>query len=229
MLADQEHSALRLAVPFVLLIGFCLGFFLLDALLGQALPALDARVFFACLGAIPLGLLFAAVVEALFKRAWRSGRMVTMSDAGIDVAGRPQEVAQIARDKPVHLLYWQFPLSDYPRGGRERRVSSSWYCVALQVQQDDCKVVFYCFLSPKEREKLLGSRRFLLLDPTEVYDRSLMSRVTLPTRPEIPPEIIAGKDGRHWLAERERWRSGLELTPQDFRSLLEEIESYEIV
>jgi hypothetical protein len=100
--------------------------------------------------------------------------------------------------------------------------------MAVQVQQDESKVVFYSFQSPKAREKLLESRKFQLLDPTEVYDRSLVSRVTLPTRPEIPPEIIAGKDGRHWLAERERWRSGLELTPQDFWSLLEEIESYEI-
>ncbi len=229
ILVDQEHSAIRFAIPLVLLVGFCLGFFLLDALLGMVMPGLDARVFLACLGAIPLGLLFAALVEALFRRAWPSGRVVKLSGSGIEAAGQSPEVTHIAREKPIHLLSWQFPLADYPRGGRERRVNSSWYCMAVQIQQDESKLILYCFESPKEREKLLASWQFHPLDPKEVYDRSLVSRVSLPTRPEIPPAIIAGKDGRHWLAERERWRSGFELTPPDFRSLLETLDSYEII
>jgi hypothetical protein len=35
--------------------------------------------------------------------------------------------------------------------------------------------------------------------------------------------VIAGESGRYWLAERNRWQQGVELTQPDFRVLLEKM------
>ena len=66
------------------------------------------------------------------------------------------------------------------------------------------------------------------IDPGDVYDTSLLSRVAIPSRPELPADVIAGKDGRYWLAERERWQYGLELTQSDFDKLLAHVHQYDI-
>lgn len=226
--ADQEHYALRLLVPVLLLIGFCLSFVAVQALLDALFPGFDARVFLACVAAVPIGLLLTYGVEQILKRTWRSGRKVALQADSLTLFRDEGEPISISKDKSLNLILWYFSLADYPRGGRERRVSASWFCLATSLRQDDTQVIFHTFAPPAEKEKWVTNYRFHEIDPTDVYDTSLLTRVTIPTRPDIPADIIAGQDGRYWLAERERWQHGVELTPPDFGRLLAHLEDYDI-
>lgn len=224
--ADAEHNGIRVAVPFILFLGLCLGFYLLDYGLSALFPAMDSTVLLACVGALPVGLLLALAGETMLKRVWRSGRGLILATDEIAFTTRPGQAEHIERSKTVNLTLWYFSLSGYPRGGRERRVSANWYCFAGRVQQDDSRLTVYCYASPKQRDAWVARFDFHRIEPAELYDKSLRSRMTLPTRPELPPEVIAGDDGRYWLAERSRWEEGLELTPKDFERLIVEIQSY---
>lgn len=226
--ADQEHNAIRLLIPVLLLLSFCLGFMALNWLLGVLLPGQDSRVVLACVGAVPLGLLLAYLGEAGLKRFWRSGRRVLLHEDRVTLQIGPDSEQVLVPDILTDLLLWYFPLSGYPRGGRERRVPASWFCVAASVQQDETRAIVFCFAAPGRLQQWQQLYDFTALDPSEIYDRSLTSRITLPTRPEIPPHVIAGKHGRHWLAERSRWSEGLELTPPDFEILLQRVHRFKM-
>jgi hypothetical protein len=226
--ADQDHNALRFVIPILLLIGFCLSFFIVQTFLNSMIPNVETRYFLACAAALPLGLLLTYAAEKVLKRTWRSGRKVALQADGLTLYQQEGEPVSLDRKKSVNLMLWNFPLSEYPRGGRERRVPGSWFCLAASLKQDDEQLIFHCFASPAEKERWREMYFFHLIDPAEVYDTSLLSRVTIPTRPEIPADVIAGKNGRYWLAERERWQYGIELTPPDFGKLLAHVHEYEI-
>lgn len=226
--ADQDHNALRFVIPLLLLVGFCLSFFAAQAVLNALAPTVDSRIFLACVAAIPLGLLLTYGAEKVLKRTWRSGRKVALQSDGLTVYLDEEGTITLDKNKSINLILWRFPLSEYPRGGRERRVPGSWFCLAASLKQDDEQVIFHCFAPPAEKEKWVEAYAFHAIDPGDVYDTSLLSRVTIPSRPEIPADVIAGSDGRYWLAERERWQHGIELTHQDFHKLLAHVHEYEL-
>ncbi|MCP5101592.1 MAG: hypothetical protein GY943_39110, partial [Chloroflexi bacterium] len=63
------------------------------------------------------------------------------------------------------------------------------------------------------------------IEPKDVYKTSLRSRyMSTPTRPDIPSKVLAGKDGRFWLAEKRRWKDGYELSFKDFETFLQLVE-----
>ena len=180
--ADQEHNAIRLLIPVLLLLSFCLGFSALNWLLGLVMPGQDSRIVLACVGAVPLGLLLAYVGEAGLKRFWRSGRRVLLQEDRVTLQVGPQDERVLVPGVLTDLLLWYFPLSGYPRGGRERRVPANWSCVAASVQQDETRAIVFCFAAPGRLQEWQQRYDFHALDPTEVYERSLSSRITLPSR-----------------------------------------------
>jgi len=223
--ADPEHAGLRFVVPLILLISFWLGYLLVSAALRRAFPEWGSVVFLSCLGAIPISLLVAGVSEAVLKRVWPSGREVIVRSDSV-VLRRPNKP-----DKMVELnarmdqLWWTFPLSDYPRGGRERRMPRGHWCVAGQLQQNGERLICFSF-APEDRVRAWSERYELReLDPEDVYDTSFQARMGAPARPDIPSDVITGDDGRHWLAERNRWREGVELVAGDFETLLQAVHS----
>lgn len=249
--ADQEHSGLRLVIFVALFVGFFLGFQLMVWLLSTLAPAAvqDYTTFLACVGAIPLALLMIWALERWLKRVWHSGLSLVLDWQGITVNDRRQPPAG---DEPgdaqrpttqvsegvkgpaitwagnMSQLNWYFRLSGYPRGGRERRVSNKWLCLATELNQDGAKLNVYAFLSPERAAALIDDPRlaFRRLNPAEVYDSSMRSRFTPPTRPAIPNNLLHSKDGRHWLAERRRWEYGIELAPQDFITLVTYVQTH---
>lgn len=225
---DPEHNGIRLAVPFLLVLGVAAGYGLLNLLLALFFPALDTAGLLACAGGAPLGLGLAAAGENWLKRVWHSGTRLVCDEQGMAVwqGSRPGQSFLTAHE--LHLLAWQFTLTGYPRGGRERRVPEGWLCLAGQIQQDENQVVLYCYLSPKAAGPLLQQQTFHKLNIGDVYDNSVRSRMLQPTRPKIPSQVIAGKAGRYWLGERNRWHEGLELSPQDFLRLLTHLQQFQI-
>lgn len=224
--ADQEHDAIRYLVLVVLLIGFCLGFTLVGGLLRLLLAGsewYDYSTVLACLGALPVGIGLTALAEYYLKRVWPSGRSLQIDEGGVTLKRPNTDDRLIEWDKRFNVLRWTFGLKGYPRGGKERRVPASWLCLGLQLHQDETKMLLFTFMPPKKAERILEKYNFNVLDPSDIYGNSWREKLSMPSRPEIPSSVIAGRDGRYWLAERNRWYDGLELTAADFETLLERI------
>lgn len=217
---DPEHSGVRLAVILILLVSLVVAFVAINYLLRVTAPDLNTTVILACLGALPVSLLFSAIGEWYLKRNWHSGRKLIVEPERITLQFPDGGNKQINRHKKMNQLWWRVPLAGYARGGRERRIPATWSCVAAQLQQDETRVVAYCFARPKRLEEWLNRYEFARLYPDDVYKTSFRSRLGAPGRPELPADVIAGPKGQFWLAERNRWRFGVELTEDDFEELL---------
>jgi hypothetical protein len=212
---------------------------------------LDYLTFLSCIGAVPPALLLIWGLEKLLKRVWRSGLSLELNQWGIVVHDRRGEGARGqgpgARSEPNavpssslepgtwnlepsirwggHLsqINWYFRLSGYPRAGQERRVPAKWLCLATELHQDGARLNAFTLMSPERATPFVENPRlaFQRLNPADLYDRSARTRITLPSRPLIPNNVLHSKEGRYWLAERRRWEYGVELTPDDFTTLMQ--------
>jgi hypothetical protein len=243
MHADQEHGGIRLAVFITLFVGFLIGFrlvlFLLETFAPPAL--LDYAIFLSCVGAAPVALLITWVVEKALKRVWLSGISLILDEQGLRVRdqrnGEQRDENTGIQSDPwqapsaptmtwaenLGQLSWYFRLSGYARGGRERRIPAKWYCLATELQQDELRLGAFTFLPPDAANDLVSQpgRHFQLLNLAELHRGGMRSRIGPPTRPTLPNNLLQSREGRYWLAERRRWEYGLELTPQDFTTLLD--------
>jgi len=236
--ADQEHGGLRTTVFISLFVALWLAFQLLTGLLPNLLPRTltDYAVFLSCLGSIPLALAAVWGIELLLKRVWHSGLSLALDKTGLYIEDKRLERQALKGEaaletgqvvfrwaKPMHFTNWYFRLGGYSRGGRERRVSPKWYCLATELQQDENRFIVFTFMPPQQAEELIHQKHVTLafhpILPAELQTSSLR-RLGPPARPSIPNQLLHSKDGRYWLAERRRWEQGVELTPEDFETLL---------
>lgn len=230
--ADQEHSGIRLAVFIGLFVGFVIGY----ALASWAIDAFapdgwqDYSVFLSCAGSVPVALLFIWGLEKLLKRVWHSGLSIALDERGLYVhdrrngrPARPSDAPAMTWSGNMGQLRWYFRLSGYPRGGRERRVPANWLCLAVELQVDESRLSAYAFMPPDKAATWTQNPRqaFHIINPAELYQSSSRTRFGPPERPTIPNHLLQTKEARYWLAERRRWEYGIELTPEDFATLLE--------
>ena len=145
-----------------------------------------------------------------------------LGGSGIEVILADEKSLTLEWEKRLAATKWYFTLKGYPRGGRERRVPSSWLCLACQLQQDEHRLVVFGYLPPDKAERLVEDGKFHLIRPADLYDSGpFRRRLSSTDRPKLPTSILAGKDGQYWLAERRRWSDGLELTAADFAAFVE--------
>jgi hypothetical protein len=197
----------------------------------------DYAVFLSCVGAIPLALAAVWGVETLLKRVWHSGLSLALDEKGLYVedkrAKRRSPEAEPFEEpgqpaflwaEPLRFTNWYFRLSGYARGGRERRVSPKWYCLASELQQNDRRLILFTFMPPQKAEEIVAEKKgplaFHQILPAELQTRTMRSRFGPPSRPSISNQLLHSRDGRYWLAERRRWEQGVELTPEDFETIL---------
>lgn len=241
--ADQEHGGIRLVVFMALFIAYFIGFQLVALLIETLAPPslLDYTTFLACIGAAPLALLMIWVLEKVLKQVWHSGVSLALDDRGLTVHdkravsgpgenltdkagdGDNAEGSTLAWSTNIAKLYWYFRLSGYARGGRERRIPAKWYCLATEWQQDESRLSVYTFVPPDEVARWTEQSRFRfqLLNLAELSEGGLRLRIGPPTRPTLPNRLLQSKEGRYWLAERRRWEYGIELTPEDYATLID--------
>ncbi len=220
---DSEHKGIRYTVLLILLCSFVAAFLLADRIWSAVLPQIQTSAILSCLAAIPASLLLSAVAELVFKRRWHSGRTLTVSQDAIDLDLGDEGGPRIDRSQPYRTLWWALPLAGFARGGRERRIPSRWFCFAGQVQQNGQRIVVFSYTSPRRANEWLQSYAFTRLNAEEVYNTSMRARRGMPARPELPPEVVAGANGHYWLAERNRWREGVEMVQDDFEHFLQMI------
>lgn len=229
--ADQEHSGIRLAIFAALFVGLLAGFWLINVLLEAFAPptVVDYAVFLSCAGAVPFALLVIWALEKVLKRYWHSGLSLILDGRGLTIHDRRDDNQAPLPTEPAmrwaaHMsqLRWYFKLSGYARGGRERRISAKWFCLAAELQQDESRLSVYTFMPPEKAAAWTGDPKkdFHLINLAEIHDSSVRSRMGPPTRPTLPNHVLQKKDARYWLAERRRWEFGIELTPEDFSTLL---------
>lgn len=221
--ADREHGGIRIGVLLVLSFGFLLAFIILNVLFGNLPSGLlaDFSLGFSCGGALLISLAIAAIAEKFMKRYWSSGRHVTIEKEGLRAKLPEGEEVAIRWLERATALHWHFQMSGYPKAGRERRVPSSYFCLACQVRQGGQFLILYSFMSKKNAQRLLAQNEYAQIVPGQYYDVGLYQRIRGSLeRPEIPSEVLLGDLGPYWLAEKRRWTEGLELESKDFGQIV---------
>lgn len=235
--ADQEHTGIRLVVFLALFIGYLIGFrvvFLLIKIFATPEIA-EYTVFLSCVGGLPIALFLIWGLEKILKLVWHSGLSLTLDEQGLFVNDRRPGSQTGPADTPTPAMVWSahigrtnwcFRLSGYPRGGRERRVPAKWLCIATELQQDDDRLSVYALMPPDKASAWVDDPKhgFHFLSMAGLYDSSMRSRMGPPVRPNIPNQLLQSKDGRYWLAERRRWEFGIELTAEDFATLMQYVD-----
>ncbi|HRQ36621.1 MAG TPA: hypothetical protein PLD25_01760 [Chloroflexota bacterium] len=232
--ADQEHSGLRVTVIVLLFACTILFFILLNTMWPRLAPPglVDFAFIIACSSSLVLALAAVWGVEKGLKRVWHSGRVLTLDENGILVQDLDLSPYTLNWRSNMNQLYWRFTLKGYKRGGRERRVPEKWICLAVQIREGENQLIAYTYIAPKKAEEFMarhGRAHFHEIYPADVYATDARSRyLSLPSRPEkIPADVLAGKDGKQWLAEQHRWLEGFELTNQDFEKFIMTVISHQ--
>jgi hypothetical protein len=220
--ADQEHDSLRTAVILFLITAFFLSYWLVYAILQLEFwgGLRDYAVSLSCVLGLTLALGVSAVAETILKRVWHSGRSLALDKTSIRAHDKLVGEQLIDLTGGVSHLNWHFSLQGYRRGGREKRLSKNWLCLACQLQQGDTRLIVHSYLPPQKANVWLENEAinpsFHEIKPGDVYQSSLTARMGAPARPRISNEVLGSRDGRYWLAERHRWDEGFELIPDDF-------------
>ena len=224
--ANQEHTGIRVAVILVLagaFVGFFLGFNLIldsvDSLIAEFSLSLS------CVLALALALGLAAFTERRLKRNWPSGQRLELSKGGLVATKVDGETVSIDWSTRIIALKWYFSIRGYALGGRERRLPKNYYCLALQLQQDEDRFVVHSYFPKSSVTGLVEGKEFLEIKPAEYYKGGAVRRwIGSTDRPKIPTSVLAGREGLYWIAERRRWTEGLELDASDFQTFLNMVE-----
>lgn len=239
---NPEHSALRTTVMIILLLFLWIAFILIRLLIQRyaSSPILDYTIALTCSASLIVALILAWITEKMLKKVWHSGVSIVLEESGIKYTTK--KLAQNAnegysinfdRGSRLNIGRWRFGLEGYKRSGRERRVTEKHVCFAVEIQQDDDQLTVFSYLSPSQAKKWLDisdlQRQFHELDMLELYDQGKRrSRFAPPAQPhKIPTHLLTKRDGRYWLAERRRWRKGVELTAKDFETFMEYSNSWQ--
>ncbi len=240
--ADPEHGGLRFAVIIVLVLGLILSFVIIQLLLSLLAAntiLIEFGTVLSCAGAIVLALGLAWAAESYLKRIWHSGNVLILNDSELDYQKEKRNTDADGDDtkdealvfdwaKHLNLTRWYFELDGYPRGGRERRVSNKWLCLACQLQQDDSRLIVYGYLPPDKAAVWTESQKlpepFHAISLAELYAAAEKKGPGAATRPAVPSSMLTGSDGRYWLAEQKRWQEGIELAEKDLETFLEYME-----
>ncbi|MCB8942179.1 MAG: hypothetical protein H6658_00240 [Ardenticatenaceae bacterium] len=225
--ADQEHNRLRMVVLLLIIVGVYIGYWVMRWLFALADNTADYIYVLSCAGGLPIGLGLSWLVEEGLKRIWPSGNKLALNETSLELQTREGETQTVEWNHHFVITNWHFQLTGYMRGGRERRVQKNWLCLASQVRQEEARVIVYTYLAPKKAAVWLADDKsetaFHEIKASDIYSNTLRDRFLAPARPDIPKQVLAGKDGSYWLAERRRWKDGVELTPQDFATFMEYI------
>lgn len=226
--ADQDHFGLRVVTSLLIPLSIWLAYWVLRQLFQLLLPGAlpDYMTLAACILGLPTGLLLVALTERWLKRVWHSGNQITVAESQLVVSTRQGERVRIDLTREFVETNWTFRLRGFARGGSERRVPAHWHLIGTQLEQEDQVVVVYTLLSlPRlERLKQMLPGFYQEINPRDVYEPQ-RGLGPLPSRPTIPAAVLRGKHGRFWLAERQRWRQGMELAPQDYETLIQIVHS----
>jgi hypothetical protein len=218
--ADQEHDRLKTAVIsiliFLLFVIFTVSRVVFSTMLSDEM--LGYTFILSCVTALVLGLTLGWFAEQYLKTVWSSGNNVTISPHEIVATNKEAGEVRLNREAGITQFSWYFKLENTDRNGRERRLPKNSICLASEVAQGDGHVVVYAYAPANEAEN--WTKQFREIDPRELTDEKSNRFAASKTR-TIPVELLRGKNGRYWIAERHRWQTGMELTKKDFETFMD--------
>ena len=179
--ANQEHTGVRIAVLVVLAASFVAFFLGINILLSSQGGALASySIVLSCLGALPITFGIGALVEYWLKKRWPSGQQIRLSEDGLEAILNDGDKVSVDWSARFNVLKWHFPLKGYARGGRERRVPSSYRCLAIQVQQDDDRLTVHGYMPAKDLEQLIEGKTYQEIKPSDYTEGGTLRRWQVP-------------------------------------------------
>lgn len=230
--ADPNHPKLQLTVVLLLLAFWLLVWWALNGLWTAVWPTqTNFKFILNCTGSLILALALMWVVENQLRRVWHSGRKLQLDPHGIELYNPDQPPLSLPWQAETRQLRWHFVLKGYKRGGSERLLPEGSICLAVQLQQPNGRLIVYSYFSAKAAQPWLqanGRGPFYAIVPAAIYPQARrFGYFSPPRRPDkIPADILAGTDGRYWLAEQRRWQEGFELSTVDFEKFMQQLNQY---
>ncbi len=207
---DVMHPGLRLVVLLVTLAGAGLGILVITPALARLLDITDfLAILFTLLGGSAIGIGAGWAAERYLPGIWPSGRWLKVDDEGMTLRMQSHETVSIRWAEPVDVRSWHFVI----RTGR-RWIPRGWFCVACRLAQHDKVITPYTFMKPIDARALAQWAAF----------PELISRKQSAGREADHQVQQAGGQEPLWMAERDRWNDGAEMTPGDFATLVAEID-----
>lgn len=208
IIIDSEHFAIRLLVPILMIglivIAHLLGTWVLSSTIGDDTSPLCLVL----IGDVIVLLLGGFFLERGLKRLLPSRRSAVLSQSQLVVTDKrvkPPSTMTIDWQQRVNVKAWRFEVM------RQTRVRKGWYCMALQLLQDEQSVILYTFMSPEVAQAAIGFNNFIRLRPRK--------------ETESNRELTAAAEQRRLLTlEDARWQDGAEINQEDFKAVLETLQ-----
>lgn len=211
ILVDAEHFGIRLLMP-LLAVGGILGGFLLGSMI---INLIDESITGACLGvpmAIVLPVLLVQLGERVIKPNWTSGRYIELTENSLIFVDQrrsrnKQYIFNLAQD--INIDGWYFDIVE-----RRHRVPKGWYCTAARLSQDEAEIIIYTFINPEEVHEVK--------DFSQLFDQLLRTKKKLAQASHhISDARVAARQKYLRTLEDERWEDGAEVTPDDFKLIMQ--------
>lgn len=199
---DAEHGALRLGIVIVFIIILIITYSLLNLIIPS-----DGINLIAVIGAFIMTALLTQQFEKIMRQRWPSGRILKVNDEAIQLTKDDRIQDNIDTAKQVNVLLWRFEVK------RRSRIPKGWFMIACALEQDDQYLPVYTFMSPDDCEDIKASTHFTLLTSRKNSDDE--SRTDL---------RLAGEQRRLHTAESARWLSGAEMSQEDFKRYIRQLQ-----
>lgn len=203
IMIDAEHTSIRFLLPTLTLALVVLFHLVAGSLLRRTLDTSVNPLCIVLPGDLVLLWFGGMLIERGLKRVLPSRRQAVLDRQALVVTdGRrnPPEVTRIAWDSAVNVKAWRFEVR------RRGRVPRGWYCMALQLLQDEQDVILYTFMPRKKAEVLPGFAEFVRLRPRKETQSNT--------------DLNAVAEQRRLLKlEDRRWSDGGEVTQADLEAL----------
>lgn len=203
LLADPFHAKVRFGALVVWFVCVGLLFWLGDALWRLWLdPNANGAWLPLLLGALLLSQPLARAAERQLMRLWPSGRAVSLDRDALTLHEKSGAQAFELTGRAVNYWRWYFKVINRRSG----RVSNGDLVCALRLVQGEQEATLYTFIPKKQAEAFLARYTCYELKPLSATTKG---KITL-----------GGHDALYRAAEKNRWESGAELTPEDFDATL---------
>jgi hypothetical protein len=197
---DNEHGAIRLTVIFVFI-----AVWVISVIVVSALISADGLGLLPILLGFPIAYGVTALLERFLKQHWPSGRVVQLDSDGVRLIRRGQLQEQILSEDPATATLWTFKIS------KRARVPKGWSMLACAIQFENASLTIYTFMSPRQVEAFSMASHF----------KKLIAQRKGKSKDDMREDLrLAGEQRRLRDAENYRWMFGAEMTPPDFITYL---------
>lgn len=225
---NQDHRGISRTVPLILIILL----FITYRIYFRNLPAVfggQSGDYLLIAGLCALftsaGILW--LIDPLVKKLLPSGHVLSLDSQAKQMTYSAQNEIKkkLENQDGWQVTRWFFRMGRFVKSGRERQIPKGWYCMSLHLKADEEEMTLFCYLPPRKQRRLVPDFEWDEISMFDTLDEKRNSAVPIMRPPtlsaSIPSRLLVGEKGHIWLCERKRREEGLEMSPKDFRELLD--------